>query len=198
MVLWWLQATFVRNGATQPGGTVDVRFGCTVTFQGTTTFTDNTVSLLGSSDEIPRPQVGGAVFVSGGIAADAAARVVFEGPVCAQGNVAGSGGNFAAVLGSGVLEFLQPEKVNINSIGAPGASGSDIIIRSGAIKNGSQGRVAVNPTIVCGSESSVWVDGDYSISGPVCACNAAFVAGNSTTCNTCDNGFDAETCGCAV
>jgi hypothetical protein len=171
----------------------------TVYFTGTTTFTDN--AAISQDGRLLRPQYEGALYMSRGAGDDAAASVVFSGPVCARGNHAGAGGNFAAVVGNSALVFREPQNAYIDgSIAAGDLRGSDVIIRSTAFKGPGREPFTLTPTVVCGADVGVWVDGDYCISGPVCACNAAFNfnAGTSTNCSSCANGFDSDSCRCGV
>jgi hypothetical protein len=58
---------------------VDIAFGCTVTFSGLTTFTNN--SVISVDGQFERPQFGGALSVTGGVADNTGARAEFNGPV---------------------------------------------------------------------------------------------------------------------
>lgn len=103
------------------------------------------------------------------------------------------------MLGSGVLAFQDPENTNMDGSLASGTlRGSDIIVSSAAIKGGGQEPSVIRPSVVCGTSKSGWVYGAYRITGPVCACNAAFVAGTAKNCSSCANGFDTSNCKCGV
>jgi hypothetical protein len=45
--------------------------------------------------------------------------------------------------------------------------------------------VQASGTVQCGNGSAWASPKNYTICGPACACNAAFVAGTSTSCDTC-------------
>jgi len=159
-----------RDFQSSSGGALDVAFSCTATLTGRSTFTNNQANPSGA-----------ALRVNDG------GRVVIQGPVCSSGNdVFGNGlqnvGKFAQVFGT--LELNAPTET--------------MIIREGlsaiSVESGSR--------VQCGSNATTWAapapgpNGNiqYAINGEACGCDADFIAGNSTTCNTCDN--DPSTCNC--
>jgi hypothetical protein len=124
---------------------------------------------------------GGALCVFGG-------RLNISGTVCATNNTvtaSGVGGSFAAVDGSS----LNVETGAVVNVGENSPDAKPTLL----LQRGASG------SMTCGSGSSSWVDGEYVIQGPLCACTAAFEAGTSTTCDSCGSrGWNPAKCACAV
>jgi len=144
---------------------------CTAILTGRSTFRANTAT-----------NGGGALLVAG-----TNATITFKGAICAQGNSAPFG-NFAYLgrtnLPGGVLILDGPSGSALTN---GGTGGGDIYMRPGT-------------QLRCGSGSPSWTDAtQYQLTGDMCACNAEFVAGNSTTCNRCGAlGWVPARCACAV
>lgn len=109
------------------------------------------------------------------------ADVTVNGPLCAYDNSAQFGG-FASVRG-GVMRLNAPVTTVDNTR-------NTIFV---AQVNLAQGNVT------CGSDAPwayVQVN-SYNITGRLCACNSEFIAGNSSTCDTCEGaGRDSSLCAC--
>lgn len=151
--------------------------GCDITLTGRTAFSNNTAG-----------QHGGAVHILGG-------RVTVDGPMCAQGNKAAAGGGFAYMELPEVTE--QPTKGVLNftarsagtRLGADAAPNIEVF---SLMSTWGQGKV------VCAGSSKAWPPGRCSVTGEPCACSADFVRGASTTCNSCEGGWDPQACDCKV
>lgn len=50
--------------------------------------------------------------------------------------------------------------------------------------------------VTCGNSNSSWRPGNYSITGPVCACDGEFVDGSSTACDSCGKLCCTYPCAC--
>lgn len=100
-----------------------------------------------------------------------------DGRLRAQHNTASSGG----------FAYLEQD-------GAAGWKGvlqfTDSAAATACISNNTAVAISIssiNPAghVLCGSNSTAsWQPGDYDVTGQVCACNAAFVAGTASTCNS--------------
>lgn len=108
-----------------------------------------------------------------------------DGPLCAFNNSVDQPGIAGCLLlGRDIqsvaqLRFNQPSTANIAN-NFP----YDIV-------------VADQKNLTCGSNGAPWAPGAYTVTGPVCACNEAFVNGTSTTCDSCgDLGWSDGLCAC--
>lgn len=151
--------------------------GCTVTVEGPghSVFEGNTATDTRGA---------GALFIEG------LGRITIQAGICAQNN-SGPGGSFASlskVNPGGTLVFdAEPGSTHID-----GGAGAAIGLYG-----------SNNDSLVqCGIGAPSWVNYpasiSYNITGDPCECNA-FVAGQSTTCDSCGAaGWDPLTCGCVV
>jgi hypothetical protein len=118
------------------------------------------------------------------------------------GNHAQGGGRFAVISGNAGLQFNDPATANVdnNTI-------NDILIYPAKFEDTTRETpraVTVVPQVACGatgnaSSNNTWREGAYRISGPVCAYNRAFAAGESQEClGTCKLGFESMRCRCSL
>lgn len=169
-------ATFDNNAGGQLGGAVAV--------DGSQLFFKGPVTLKGN-----RAASGAAVWTAQYVfegKVGSQSRIVFNGPFCAQDNIAATAGGAGIIQvdAGGVVEF------------SPSA---DAIGKQNAANNTSPAIVAVNATVSCGAGSSRQqpaLQRDLivnEIEGPVCSC----ITGGSCTCPA-DTRWVAEACRCAV
>jgi hypothetical protein len=159
------------------GGAILAMDDCDITLTGRTAFINNSAG-----------QRGGAVHILDG-------RVTVDGPMCAQANTATAGGGFAFVQLTEMTEESTRGVLNFTARSAGsrlGAEPAPNIEVFSLMQTWGQGKV------VCAGSSKPWPPGRYSVTGEPCACSADFVREASTTCDSCEGGWDAQTCDCKV
>jgi predicted outer membrane repeat protein len=157
-----MQVSFRGNAARNYGGAIFAQVGCTVTISGNSTFIGNAAVQ------------GEAIAIKGG-------RVFVDGLLRAQFNAASPfmGGGFVYALHDG--ESATPGVLQFTDAAAATACVSNNVPDAISLDGVPAGRA------LCGSSSSStasWQPGLYNITGVVCACNDAFVAGSATSCRS--------------
>lgn len=187
MLSWWavarliVQVTMLRNAALDAGA-VDLDSGSACAIKGVNVFSQNAAD-----------RDGGAFTLAGAVV-----RVEASAVLCASGNTAAGSGGFAALLFSGnQFVFVSGSQVKLGDNTQSSGSADTFYLDT-------LGAGSPQPQIKCGGDSATpWAftnGGTYTITGTdVCACNSAFVAGTSTTCDTCGApGWDQAACACVV
>lgn len=148
------------NAARNYGGAIFAQVGCTVTISGDSTFIGNAAVQWG------------AIAIKGG-------QVVVDGPLRAQFNTASpfKGGGFVYALHDG--ESGTPGVLQSTDTAATTACVSHNVPDAISLDGVPAGQA------LCGSSSTTsWQPGAYNITGVVCACDDAFVAGTASTCRS--------------
>jgi hypothetical protein len=152
----WVQVRLLGNNALF-GGAVDLTGPSSLTIKGRSNLVHNNTAGI----------AGGAFYV------DPPATLLIQGRLCASGNRATSEGGFAYARGQVVFGADSEVYLSDNT---PNSIFLDVDRR---------GRGA--GVARCGQVAPSWnntQDTAYNITGPACACNTTFVAGDGTTCDS--------------
>lgn len=179
-----------------------------------TTFTSATGSLVELTNVI---MTGNTAFNGGGVFIEGGNTLIWLGSNVLRGNSASNSGA-AVFIGAGSSMVVSGQLcVQDNTDGDPLSGSLYVDANNGNDPDGqllfttsSQANLANNSPVGiyitsrggkarCGDSSSpAWKAGGYTITGPACACNNAFVDGSSSTCGSCGPlGWSSPSCACA-